>query len=72
MALYGMFIAVFVPAARDNRILVPIIGIAMAASAAFQLLPMFDFISSGMKIIILTLVISMAAALLFPIQEEES
>ena len=44
----------------------------MAASAAFQLLPMFDFISSGMKIIILTLVISMAAALLFPIQEEES
>ena len=72
MALYGMFIAVFVPAARDNRVLVPIIGIAMAASAAFQLLPMFDFISSGMKIIILTLVISMAAALLFPIQEEES
>lgn len=72
MALYGMFIAVFVPAARDNRILVPIIGIAMAASAVFQLLPMFDFISSGMKIIILTLVISMAAALLFPIQEEES
>ena len=57
MALYGMFIAVFVPAARDNRILVPIIGIAMAASAAFQLLPMFDFISSGMKIIILTLVL---------------
>ena len=72
MALYGMFIAVFMPAARDNEILLPIIAISMAASAGFHLLPMFDFISSGMKIIILTLVISFGAAVLFPIPDEES
>ena len=72
MALYGMFIAVFMPAARDNKILLPIIAISMAASAGFHLLPMFDFISSGMKIIILTLVISFGAAVLFPIPDEES
>ena len=71
MALYGMFIAVFMPAARDNKILLPIIFISMAASAVFQLLPVFDFISSGMKIIILTLVISFGAAVLFPIAEED-
>ena len=38
----------------------------------FQMLPVFDFISSGMKIIILTLAISFAAAVLFPIADEES
>lgn len=71
MALYGMFIAVFMPAARENKILLPIIFLSMGLSTAFQLLPWFDFISSGMKIIILTLVISMGAAILFPIAEEE-
>ncbi len=48
MALYGMFIAIFMPAARENKILLPIIFVSMAASAGFHLLPMFDFISSGM------------------------
>lgn len=70
MAIYGMFIAVFMPAARDNRILLPIIFVSMGASAVFHMLPVFDFISSGMKIIILTLVISLAAAVLFPVSEE--
>lgn len=71
MALYGMFIAIFMPAARENKILLPIIFLSMALSAGFHRLPWFNFISSGMKIIILTLVISMGAALLFPVKEEE-
>lgn len=71
MALYGMFIAIFMPAARDNRILLPIIFISMLLSAIVQTVPFFGFISSGMKIILLTLVISFGAAVLFPIQEEE-
>ncbi len=71
MALYGMFIAIFMPAARENKLLLPIIFLSMALSALFHRLPCFDFISSGMKIIILTLVISMGAALLFPVNEEE-
>ncbi len=72
MALYGMFIAVFMPEARDNHILFPIIAISMISSLIFSALPVFDFISSGMKIIILTLIISFVAALLFPVDEEES
>lgn len=71
MALYGMFIAIFMPASRDNKLLLPIIFISMGLSALFHWLPWFDFISSGMKIIILTLVISMGAALLFPVPEED-
>ena len=69
MALYGMFIAVFMPAARENRLLRPILAVSMAGSAAFHLLPQFDFLSSGMKIIVLTLAISLGAAALFPIEE---
>ncbi len=71
MALYGMFIAIFMPAARERKILLPIIFLSMVLSAGFQLLPLFDFISSGMKIIILTLAISLGAAVLFPVSEEE-
>ena len=70
MALYGMFIAVFMPAAREDRKLLPVIFISMAFSTLFRALPWFDFISSGMKIIILTLVISLAAAVIMPLPEE--
>lgn len=72
MALYGMFIAIFMPAAREDRKLLPIIFISMALSAAVWWLPVFDFISSGMKIIILTLLISIGAAVFMPVSEEET
>lgn len=71
MALYGMFIAIFMPAARDDRKLLPVIFISMALSALVQVMPVFDFISSGMKIIILTLAISIGAAVLMPVPEED-
>lgn len=71
MALYGMFIAIFMPAARDDKKLLPVIFLSMALSALIQVLPLFDFISSGMKIIVLTLVISLGAAILMPVPEED-
>lgn len=72
MALYGMFIAIFMPAAREDKKLLPVIFIAMALSVAVHMLPLFDFISSGMKIIVLTLAISAGAAVLMPVPEEEA
>ncbi len=71
MALYGMFIAIFMPAAREDKKLLPIIAAAMVLSALVHMAPLFDFISSGMKIIVLTLAISGAAAVLMPVPEEE-
>ena len=71
MALYGMFIAIFMPAAREDKKLLPVIFLSMALSAVVQVLPLFDFISSGMKIIALTLVISLGAAILMPVPEED-
>ncbi len=70
VGLYGMFIAVIVPPARHNRIIAGIIVISMAASCLFTYVPLLSHISSGTRIIILTIVISFIAAKLFPVKED--
>ena len=71
VALYAMFIAVIIPPCKENRIIAGIIVTAMAASTAMAYLPWVREISSGMRIIILTILIAGAAAILFPIKEGE-
>lgn len=70
VALYGMFIAVIVPPARKERVLAGMIGVSMAASLLFTCLPGIRQISSGMRIILLTILIAGAGALLFPLPDE--
>lgn len=69
VGLYGMFISVFIPEARKNRVVAALVAVSFAASLAFEYLPFIRELSSGIRIIILTVVISLVAALLFPIQE---
>ncbi|KJJ73695.1 AzlC family ABC transporter permease [Clostridium sp. FS41] len=70
VALYGMFLAVVIPPAKGNRILNGVILASMALSFLFTRIPALDHISSGFKIIILTIMIAGAAAILFPVKEE--
>ena len=70
VALYGMFLAVVIPPAKGNRILTGVILASMALSFLFTRIPALDHISSGFKIIILTIMIAGAAAILFPVKEE--
>lgn len=72
VSLYGMFLATFVPAARENRVILGVVVISMILSFICSILPFMSAISSGTQIIILTVVISAVAALLFPVQEEEN
>lgn len=72
VALYGMFIAIVIPPARESRVLAGVVLVSMASSILFDLLPMPEWMSGGMKIIFLTVVISLGAAVLFPIQEDQS
>lgn len=72
VALYGMFIAVIIPPARENKIIAGVIAVSMALSLLFTKAPVLCNISSGMRIIILTLLIAGAAAALFPVKEEET
>ena len=71
VALYGMFIAIIVPPARKDKTLALLVLVSMAASWAFPLVPFLAGISGGMKIILLTVVISLIAALLFPLPAEQ-
>lgn len=71
VALYSMFIAVIVPAAKENRVLAYLIPLAMAVSLAFNLLPGLRDISYGSRIILLTVLLSLAAAWFFPVPAEE-
>lgn len=69
VGLYGMFIAIFVPPSKTSKVIGGLVLVSMALSFAFNRIPAFDAISSGVKTIILTVAISAAAALLFPIRE---
>lgn len=68
VALYGMFIAIIVPPAKENRNIAIVIVVSMISSLVFTKLPALKEISSGFRIIILTILISGAAAILFPIK----
>ena len=69
MGLFGMFMSIFVPPMRKNRVIAVLVAVSFAASYAMNALSWFDGISSGMKIILLTVAISLGAALLFPVEE---
>ena len=70
ISLYGMFISVFIPEAKRNKVVAALVAVSFAASFAFMKIPLFDGISEGIKIIILTVVISLIAAIIFPVKEE--
>lgn len=70
VGLFGMFISVFIPEARRNRVVAALVAISFAASAAFTYLPYLKMIDEGIRTIILTVVISLIAAIFFPIKDK--
>lgn len=72
VALYGMFIAVIIPPSKNNRIIAGVVLVSMLISLVFTLTPLLNQISSGFRIILLTLLIAGAAAALFPVNNEET
>ena len=70
VALYGMFLAVIIPPARKEKI----IGGAVVVSFLMSFLAenFFPEISAGNRTIILTILIAGAAAILYPVHEEET
>ena len=72
VSLYGMFLAIIIPPARKNSFIGLLVALSMAVSFLFSLLPVLSSISSGFKVIILTLVIAGAAAWIRPVEEEKA
>ena len=70
VALYGMFIAIVVPVAKESREVLIVVGAALIFSTAFYYLPVLQEISSGFTIIICTVAAAGIGAVLFPVKEE--
>lgn len=70
VSLYGMFLAIIIPPARTNRFIGILVLISIAASGLFAVLPVLSQISSGFKVIILTLLIAGIAAWVHPVPDE--
>ena len=70
IALYGMFIAVIIPPAREDRRVLFTVILAILASLAFAYMPGLKSLSGGWSIIIITIVVSGIAAWLFPREQE--
>ena len=72
VAIYGMFLAIIIPPARQNRTILTVVLSAMGLSFLFSVLPVLNKVSSGFVIIITTVVIAGIAAWLKPVHEEEN
>jgi len=72
VGLYGMFIAIFVPESKKSRTVLIVVMVSMAMSFALARIPVFAGISEGIRTIILTVVLSAAAAVIAPIREVKS
>ena len=67
--LYGMFIAIIIPAARKDHKIFCVILIAVGCSLVFRYL--LPTVTSGFAVIFSSLIAAVVGALLFPISEEE-
>ena len=71
VCLYGMFLAIIIPPAKQNKVVAGAGIIAFVTSFAFATLPLLKTIPEGMRVIILTVAISLLAAIFFPVKEDE-
>ena len=69
VGLYGMFIAIFVPPSKKSRTVCLLVLASMACSYAFARIPALAGVSSGVRTIVLTVLLSAAAAVLAPVRE---
>ena len=70
VALYGMFVAIFIPPAKKNHPVAIAVICSMIASYLCSKLPIVKELSSGTKIIILTIIISLIFAIVAPVDEQ--
>lgn len=70
IALYGMFIAIVLPEAKKHRTVAGVALLSMALSAVFTFAPVLSGLSSGLRIILITLLVAGGAAYLFPLKDK--
>lgn len=71
VALYGMFLAIIIPPSRKNKVILGLVTVSFLCSFIFYYIPVIRDFSDGNRTIILTIAISAAGALLYPVSQEE-
>lgn len=71
LAIYGMFIAIIVPPARDHRSVAVVVLSAVAVSCLFHFVPVLKRLSTGFVIIICGIGASALGAWFFPVPEPD-
>ena len=69
--LYGMFIAIVIPAARKDKAVLGVVLVSFVLSGLTPYLPLLSAMSEGTKTIVLTVAIAAVAAALFPRDDAE-
>ena len=72
VALYGMFLAVIIPPAHQNKTIGLFVLLSFVASYIANYLPYVCDLSDATRIILLTVILASIAAILFPIKQEEN
>ena len=72
IAIYGMFLAIILPPAREKKPVRTVVALAVGMSICFRYIPGLNRVSSGFTIIICAVTAAAAGALLYPVEEEES
>lgn len=72
IAIYGMFVAIVVPPAKENKNTLLCVILAIALSCIFKFTPVLSLVPSGFTIIICAVSASAIFALLAPVNQEES
>ncbi len=70
VSLYGMFLAIIIPPLKKSIFIGILVAVSMLLSFVFSVTPVLKEISSGFRIIILTVLIAGAAAFIHPLKEE--
>ena len=70
IALYGMFVAIVLPQARNDKNKRMAVLLSVAMSCLFAYVPLLNGIGSGWTIIIITVIVSAFMAVMYPIKEE--
>ena len=72
IAIYGMFLAIILPPAREKKPVRFVVLLAVALSLCFRYIPGLNRVSGGFVIIICAVLAAAAGAALFPAKEGES
>lgn len=69
IAIYGMFLAIFIPPVKYNKTVAIVVLIAAGMSIAFKYLPYLNTVSSGFVIIICAVAAAAVGAVIRPIED---